>query len=148
MAGKVAIANAKLAYQHYRELIASPRWTALAGKGAHTQRLLWASTSSKNPSYRDVLYVEELIGEDTVNTIPPATFDAFRDHGTVRASLIDDIEGARLTMQQLEQTGVSMDQITDQLLIDGIDLFAEAFDRLLKATGSRIRSGPAGSVNA
>ncbi len=138
LAGKVAIANAKLAYQHYQALIASPRWGALAAKGAQTQRLLWASTSSKNPNYRDVLYVEELIGEDTVDTIPPATFDAFRNHGSVRASLIDDLEGARQTMQQLEQAGVSMDQITDQLLIDGIDLFAEAFDRLLKATGSRI----------
>ena len=146
-AGKVAIANAKLAYVHYRQLIASPRWNALADKGAQSQRLLWASTSSKNPNYRDVLYVEELIGEDTVNTIPPATFDAFRDHGAVRASLIDDIDGAKKTLQQLEETGVSLDRITDQLLSDGIDLFADAFDRLLKATGSRIRSGRSESVN-
>ena len=141
LVGKVAIANAKLAYQHYRERIASERWANLAAKGAQTQRLLWASTSSKNPNFRDVLYVEELIGEDTVNTIPPATFDAFRDHGTVRASLTDDIEGARRTMQLLDRAGVSMDRITDQLLADGIDLFADAFDRLLKATGSRISSG-------
>ena len=138
LVGKVAIANAKLAYQHYRERIASERWANLAAKGAQTQRLLWASTSSKNPNFRDVLYVEELIGEDTVNTIPPATFDAFRDHGTIRASLTDDIEGARRTMQLLDHAGVSMDRITDQLLADGIDLFADAFDRLLKATGSRI----------
>jgi len=93
-----------------------------------------------------VLYVEELIGEDTVNTIPPATFDAFRDHGRVRASLTDDIEGARNTMQALARAGLSMDTITDQLLDDGIDLFADAFDRLLKATGSRIRSGRSGQL--
>ena len=141
LAGKVAIANAKLAYVHYRQLVASTRWNALADKGAQSQRLLWASTSTKSPNYRDVLYVEELIGEDTVNTIPPATFDAFRDHGAVRASLIDDIAGARRTMQQLEDTGVSMERMTDQLLSDGIDLFAEAFDRLLKATGNRLRRG-------
>jgi transaldolase/glucose-6-phosphate isomerase len=146
LVGKVAIANAKLAYQHYRELVASNRWAALAAKGAQSQRLLWASTSSKNPSFRDVLYVEELIGEDTVNTIPPATFDAFRDHGRVRASLTDDIEGARNTMQALARAGMSMDTITDQLLDDGIDLFADAFDRLLKATGSRIRSGRSGQL--
>ena len=146
LVGKVAIANAKLAYQHYRELVASNRWAALAAKGAQSQRLLWASTSSKNPSFRDVLYVEELIGEDTVNTIPPATFDAFRDHGRVRASLTDDIEGARNTMQALARAGLSMDTITDQLLDDGIDLFADAFDRLLKATGSRIRSGRSGQL--
>jgi len=146
LVGKVAIANAKLAYQHYRELVASNRWAALAAKGAQSQRLLWASTSSKNPSFRDVLYVEELIGEDTVNTIPPATFDAFRDHGRVRASLTDDIEGARNTMQALARAGLSMDTITDRLLDDGIDLFADAFDRLLTATGSRIRSGQSGQL--
>jgi transaldolase/glucose-6-phosphate isomerase len=147
LVGRVAIANAKLAYQHFCDLVTSNRWAALAAKGAQSQRLLWASTSSKNPAFRDVLYVEELIGEDTVNTIPPATFDAFRDHGAVRASLTDDIDGARETMQSLERAGVSMDRITAQLLADGIDLFADAFDRLLKATGSRIRSGQSDSVN-
>ena len=85
MLGKVAIANGKLTYQKYQEIFSSDRWKALAAKGAQTQRVLWASTSTKNPSYRDVLYVEELIGPDTVNTIPPATFDAFRDHGKLRA---------------------------------------------------------------
>jgi transaldolase / glucose-6-phosphate isomerase len=144
VAGKVAIANAKLAYAHYRALVGSPRWSALAAKGAQTQRLLWASTSSKNPSYRDVMYVEELIGEDTVDTIPPATFDAFRDHGSVRPSLTEDLEGARETMAGLARAGISIDAITDRLLDDGIELFAEAFDRLLAATGTRLgRANPA-----
>jgi transaldolase / glucose-6-phosphate isomerase len=143
-AGKIAIANAKLAYAHYRALVASPRWSALAAKGAQTQRLLWASTSSKNPSYRDVVYVEELIGEDTVDTIPPATFDAFRDHGSVRPSLTEDLEGARETMAALARAGISIDTITDRLLDDGIELFAEAFDRLLEATGKQLgRANPA-----
>jgi transaldolase/glucose-6-phosphate isomerase len=136
--GKVAIANAKLAYRHYRDVIGGARWSALAAKGAQTQRLLWASTSSKNPSYRDVLYVEELIGEDTVNTIPPATLNAFRDHGLVRPSLTEDVDGAADTMRALARAGVSIDAITDRLLDEGIDQFADAFDRLLKATGSRL----------
>ncbi len=140
VAGKVSIANAKLAYQHYRERFMGPRWSALAEKGAQTQRLLWASTSSKNPSYRDVLYVEELIGEETVNTIPPATFDAFRDHGRVRTSLAEDLDAARQTMQTLARAGVSIDTITDRLLADGIDQFADAFARLLDATGKRLQS--------
>jgi transaldolase/glucose-6-phosphate isomerase len=147
LVGKVAIANAKLAYQHYRQLIGSPRWAALAAKGAQTQRLLWASTSSKNASFRDVLYVEELIGEDTVDTIPPATFDAFREHGRVRASLADDVEGARTTMRLLADAGVSMDRITAGLLDDGITLFADAFDRLLKATATRIQAGRPAKIN-
>ena len=147
LVGKVAIANAKLAYQHYQQLIGSPRWAALAAKGAQTQRLLWASTSSKNASFRDVLYVEELIGEDTVDTIPPATFDAFREHGRVRASLADDVEGARATMKLLADAGVSMDRITDGLLDDGITLFADAFDRLLKATATRIQAGRLAKIN-
>ena len=94
LTGKVAIANAKLTYQRYQELFSGRRWQALADRGAQTQRLLWASTGTKNPNYRDVLYVEELIGPDTVNTIPPATFDAFRDHGRPRASLVEDVESA------------------------------------------------------
>src|SRR5258706_3111301 len=133
--GKLAIANAKLTYKKYQELFGGPRWKALAAKGAQTQRLLWASTSTKNPKYRDVLYVEELIGADTVDTIPPATFDAFRDHGKLPASLTEDIPGAARHMENLAKAGISMKEVTEQLVVDGVRLFAEAFKTLLEATG-------------
>src|SRR5262245_16309178 len=132
LAGKVAIANAKLAYQRYQEIFDGPRWQALAGRGAQTQRLLWASTSARNPSYSDVVYVEELVGPDTVNTIPRATFDAFRDHGRARATLTEDIDAARDTMATVADVGVSMKQVTDELLADGVRLFSEAFAKLLQ----------------
>jgi transaldolase len=133
--GKVAIANAKVTYKKYQELFSGPRWNALKAKNAQTQRLLWASTSTKNKAYRDVIYVEELIGADTVDTIPPATFDAFRDHGKLRPSLTENVDQAFKTMSDLEKAGISMKQITDKLLVDGIKLFAEAFTELLEATG-------------
>jgi transaldolase / glucose-6-phosphate isomerase len=133
--GKVAIANAKVTYRKYQELFSGPRWSALKAKGAQTQRLLWASTSTKNKAYRDVIYVEELIGADTVDTIPPATFDAFRDHGKLRPSLTENVDQAVKTMSDLEQAGISMKEITDKLLVDGIKLFADAFNELLEATG-------------
>ena len=133
--GKIAIANARLTYKEYQELFGGPRWKALAGKGAQTQRLLWASTSTKNPKYRDVLYVEELIGADTVDTIPPATFDAFRDHGKLRKSLTEDVAGAAKTLDNLGKAGISMKEVTDKLLVDGVKLFADAFKQLLDATG-------------
>jgi transaldolase/glucose-6-phosphate isomerase len=133
--GKIAIANAKLTYKKYQELFGGARWKALAGKGAQTQRLLWASTSTKNPKYRDVLYVEELIGADTVDTIPPATFDAFRDHGKLRPSLTENVEGAAKTMADLSKAGISMKKVTDKLLVDGVKLFADAFTQVLEATG-------------
>jgi transaldolase/glucose-6-phosphate isomerase len=133
--GKIAIANARLTYKKYQELFAGPRWNALAAKGGQTQRLLWASTSTKNPKYRDVLYVEELIGADTVDTIPPATFDAFRDHGKLRPSLTENVEGAAKTMVDLGKAGISMKEVTDKLLADGVKLFADAFTTLLAATG-------------
>jgi transaldolase / glucose-6-phosphate isomerase len=133
--GKVAIANARLTYKKYQELFGGPRWKALAAKGAQTQRLLWASTSTKNPKYRDVLYVEELIGADTVDTIPPATFDAFRDHGKLRPSLTEDVPGAARHMENLAKAGISMKEVTEQLVVDGVRLFAEAFKTLLGATG-------------
>jgi transaldolase / glucose-6-phosphate isomerase len=133
--GKVAIANAKVTYKKYQELFSGPRWNALKAKNAQTQRLLWASTSTKNKAYRDVLYVEELIGADTVDTIPPATFDAFRDHGKLRPSLTENVDQAFKTMADLEKAGLSMKQITDKLLVDGIKLFADAFTELLEATG-------------
>jgi transaldolase/glucose-6-phosphate isomerase len=133
--GKVAIANARLTYKKYLELFGGPRWKSLASKGAQTQRLLWASTSTKNPKYRDVLYVEELIGADTVDTIPPATFDAFRDHGKLRPSLTENVDAAAKTMADLAKAGLSMKEVTDKLLSDGVKLFADAFTQLLAATG-------------
>jgi transaldolase / glucose-6-phosphate isomerase len=133
--GKVAIANAKLTYKKYEELFSGPRWQALASKGAQTQRLLWASTSTKNPKYRDVIYVEELIGADTVDTIPPATFDAFRDHGKLRKSLTENVPDAQQTMDNLAKAGISMKDVTDKLLVDGVKIFHESFVKLLAATG-------------
>jgi transaldolase/glucose-6-phosphate isomerase len=133
--GKVAIANARLTYKKYQELFGGSRWKALAAKGAQTQRLLWASTSTKNPKYRDVLYVEELIGADTVDTIPPATFDAFRDHGKLGPSLTENVEGAAKTMADLAKAGISMKDVTDKLLADGVKLFSDAFKTLLDAVG-------------
>ena len=131
--GRVAIANARLTYQRYKEIFRTPRWQALAAKGAQTQRLLWASTGTKNPSYRDVVYVEELIGPDTVNTVPAATFEAFRDHGRPRASLEEHLEEALDTMEVLEEVGISMQEVTDKLLNEAVKLFEEAFDKLLSA---------------
>jgi len=132
--GRVAIANAKCTYQRFKELYASPRWRRLTERGATPQRLLWASTSTKNPSYRDVIYVEELIGPDTVNTIPPATFEAFRDHGRPRASLEEHLDEAHDTMRTLARVGISMKDVTDRLLDEGVALFVEAFTKLLEAT--------------
>jgi len=129
--GKIAIANARRTYQKYQELFGGSRWKALAAKGAQTQRLLWASTSTKNPGYRDVLYVEELIGADTVDTIPPATFDAFRDHGKLRPSLTENVAGANKTMADLEAAGISMKEVTDKLLTDAVKLFQDPFRQLL-----------------
>jgi transaldolase len=131
--GKVAIANGKLAYQRYEKIFATDCWKKLAAEGAKTQRVLWASTSTKNPNYRDVMYVEELIGPDTVNTVPPNTLDAFRDHGRSRVSLTEDVPAAEQTMKTLAQLGISIDEVTDKLTDDGVRLFAEAFDKLLAA---------------
>src|SRR5246127_957554 len=131
--GKVAIANGKLTYQRYQRIFSGPRWQALAAKGAQTQRVLWASTSTKNPNYRDVIYVEELIGPDTVNTMPPATIDAFRDHGRLRKSLTEDVAGAARVMDDLARGGISIEEVTDKLTQDGVKLFADAFDKLLAA---------------
>ena len=139
--GKVAIANGKLTYQRYLKIFSGPRWDALAKKGAQTQRVLWASTSTKNPNYRDVLYVEEMIGKDTVNTIPPATLDAFRDHGKLRNSLTENIEAAQETMDSLPKAGISMKEVTDKLTRDGVKLFADAFDQLLAAVEKSSKSG-------
>jgi len=131
---KVAIANAKLAYERYQRIFSGPRWETLAAKGAQTQRVLWASTSTKNPKLRDVLYIEELIGKDTVNTIPPATYDAFRDHGVPRASLTEDVEGARTVMANLEAAGISIETVTADLVVAGVKQFEDAFTKLLAVT--------------
>ncbi|HEY5091235.1 MAG TPA: bifunctional transaldolase/phosoglucose isomerase, partial [Polyangia bacterium] len=131
LVGKVAIANAKLAYQDWKEVCGGPRWTSLAASGAHPQRLLWASTSSKDPRFRDVMYVESLIGPDTVDTIPPATLDAFRDHGKAENQLEQDIDDARQVLATLAGTGISIDDLTARLLDEGVSGFSAAFDALL-----------------
>jgi transaldolase/glucose-6-phosphate isomerase len=135
--GKVAIANAKLAYQDYKKLFSGARWEKLAAKGAKPQRLLWASTGTKNKDYSDVLYVEELIGPNTVNTVPPATLDAFRDHGKPRNSLEENIEDARRVLDELEKSGISLDAITTELVKDGVKLFADAADKLSGAVAHK-----------
>jgi transaldolase / glucose-6-phosphate isomerase len=145
--GRVAIANAKLTYQRYKELFSGPRWESLADRGAQTQRLLWASTGTKNPSYHDVMYIEELIGPDTVNTVPPATFDAFRDHGRPRASLAEDLESAADTMATLAEAGIPINEVTDKLLTEGVQLFSDAFGKLLKAVERQTREAGAGRLN-
>jgi transaldolase/glucose-6-phosphate isomerase len=139
--GKVAIANAKQAYKRYGAIFTSPRWKALAAKGAQTQRLLWASTSTKNPAYSDVLYLENLIGPDTVNTIPPATMDAFRDHGKVSRTLDADVDSADQTMSELARVSISMQEVTDRLLKEAIELFDDAFTKLLAAVDKKKASG-------
>jgi len=131
--GRAAIANAKLAYQTYGKLFSGPRWRALAEAGARTQRLLWASTGVKNPAYRDVRYIEELIGPDTVNTVPPATLNAFRDHGQVRTSLDEGVAEAAAALEALDRADISLDAVTDQLLDAGLALFVQAHDKLLGA---------------
>jgi transaldolase len=135
--GKVAIANAKMAYDWYRDFIASDRWQVLAAKGAMPQRLLWASTGTKNPDYSDVLYVDTLIGPDTVNTMPPKTMDAFRDHGTVAETLTDDVDGARHVLSEAERLGLDLDGVTDTLVEEGVASFSKSFDDLLGAIAAK-----------
>src|SRR6202046_3493944 len=137
--GKIAIANGKLTYQRYQKIFSGPRWQALAAKGAQTQRVLWASTSTKNPAYRDVIYVEEIIGPDTVDTMPPATVDAFRDHGKLRSSLAEDVAGAQKVMDDLAKAGISIKEVTTRLTNDGVKLFADAFHQLLAAVEKSIQ---------
>lgn len=129
--GKAAIANAKLAYRLFQASFSGPRWAPLAAKGARVQRPLWASTSTKNPAYRDVIYVEELIGPDTVNTLPPATLEAFRDHGEVRASVTEQVADAERALVALEASGVSLQHVTDTLLAEGLASFEQSFVTLL-----------------
>jgi transaldolase len=136
--GKLAIANAKLAYQHYLQEFAGPRWEALAARGAHPQRCLWASTSTKNPDYRDVMYVEELIGPDTVNTMPLETIKAFQDHGEVRGdTVLEDVDGARKVFERLEAAGVDYDDVVETLEAEGVQKFADSYDELLDGVRSK-----------
>ncbi|HEU5186356.1 MAG TPA: transaldolase [Gemmatimonadaceae bacterium] len=136
--GRIAIANAKLAYALFRERFASDRWRALAAKGGRVQRPLWASTSTKNPAYRDVMYVEALIGPDTVDTMPPQTIEAFRDHGIVARTVDADIERERTAIADLESVGISLASVTDKLLVDGLASFQKSFEGLLERLEQKV----------
>jgi transaldolase/glucose-6-phosphate isomerase len=135
--GKVAIANAKAAYAWYQDFVTSDRWRALAAKGAMPQRLLWASTGTKNPDYSDVLYLDTLIGRDTVNTVPPKTLDAFRDHGTAAETLTQDVEGARHVLAETDRLGLDLPGVTETLVEEGVTSFSKAFDDLLGAIAAK-----------
>ncbi len=137
--GKLGVANAKLAYQNYLETFSGPRWQPLEQQGATKQRCLWASTSTKNPEYRDVLYVEELIGPETVNTMPEETIVAFQDHGNVAETLTQDVDGARKLLDDLRAAGIDYDDVTDTLEREGVQKFADSFDELLE--GIRAKQG-------
>ena len=138
--GKIAVANSRLAYQRFLELFHGEVFADSRRRGGRVQRVLWASTSTKNPAYRDVLYVEELIGPETINTMPPDTVEAFRDHGRVRTSLTEEIEEARSQLDQLTALGVSLDDVTEELQAEGVDKFAQPFDRLLATLEDKQRS--------
>jgi transaldolase len=135
--GRLAIANAKLAYQHYKEIFSGPRWDALAARGASTQRCLWASTSTKNPEYRDVMYVEELIGPQTVNTMPKETIEAFQEHGEVRLTLEEGLDEARRLFDELGAAGIDYDDVTRVLEEEGVQKFADSFDELLEGVSAK-----------
>jgi transaldolase len=137
--GKLAIANAKLAYEHYLDIVGSERWQKLAAAGATPQRCLWASTSTKNPDYRDVLYVEELTGPDTVNTMPLETIEAFQDHGEVRNTLTEGLDDAKRLLEELARVGVDYDDVTDTLEREGVQKFSDSFEELLE--GVRAKRG-------
>ncbi len=144
--GKAAIANAKLAYVGFQRRLATDRWARLAALGARPQRMLWASTSTKNPAYSDVMYVEPLIGDLTVNTLPEKTIDAFRDHGRAAGTLTGGVDEARRTMAELAAVGIDLDEVTDQLLAEGVEKFAVPFDQLLASLAERMARQPAAAV--
>ena len=135
--GKLAIANAKLAYEHYKQTFSGERWEYLAGKGATPQRVLWASTSTKNPAYKDVLYVEELLGPDTVDTMPEETIKAYQDHGEPQPRLEQDLDGARRVFDELAAAGVSYADVTDTLEREGVEKFSDSFDELIAALAAK-----------
>src|SRR3954469_979873 len=138
--GRAAIANAQLAYRLFRQKFTGPRWEALAKLGARLQRPLWASTSTKNPEYRDVMYVEELIGPDTVDTMPPATIDAFREHGVVEKTVDRKVAAAEGLLREIEAAGISIKEVTDKLLVDGIASFQKSFDELVSGLEAKVGS--------
>lgn len=144
--GKAAIANAKLAYVGFQRRLATDRWARLAALGARPQRMLWASTSTKNPAYSDVMYVEPLIGDLTVNTLPEKTIDAFRDHGRAARTLTGGVDEARRTMAELAAVGIDLDEVTDQLLAEGVEKFAVPFDQLLASLAERMARQPAAAA--
>lgn len=147
--GKAAIANAKLAYRLFQASFSGPRWERLAARGAQRQRPLWASTSTKNPAYRDVLYVEALVGPHTVNTLPPATLEAFRDHGETRPTVTEGLDDAERTVAALEAHGISLRAVTDALLAEGLASFGKSFDTLLSGLERKragMHAGAAGSI--
>ncbi|MFG6094120.1 transaldolase [Leptolyngbyaceae cyanobacterium CCMR0082] len=137
--GKVAIANAKLAYQEYKKIIQSDRWQALVANGANVQRLLWASTSTKNPAYSDVMYVDELIGPDTVNTLPPQTIEACADHCDVNSRIESDVDAAYAVIETLPTVGIDLEQVMDELLAEGIDKFIKPFDQLMDSLVMKVK---------
>ena len=143
--GQVAIASAKMAYQIYKEIFGGARFKNLAGKGARPQRLLWASTGTKNPDYSDVKYVEALIGPDTVNTVPLETLDAYRDHGDPQARLEQDVQRAAWVLEHLPELGIHIDKVTQQLEDEGVEKFNKPFDKLME-TLAKARAGQVGTV--
>jgi transaldolase len=136
--GRAAIDNAKLAYQRFSEVFSGERWERLASQGARVQRPLWASTSTKNPAYRDVVYIEALIGPDTVNTIPRATLDAFADHGEVRRTVDTDVDAAHAELATLKELGIDLERVTNQLLVEGVEKFSKAYNQMLTAVGEKL----------
>jgi len=144
LAGRLAVANAKLAYEHWQQAFSGDRWAFLAGKGARTQRCLWASTSTKNPAYRDVLYVEELVGPDTVNTMPLETVQAFQDHGEVRDTLAAGLDEAHALLEELAAAGVDYDDIVATLEDEGVRKFSDSFDELRAGITEKLRAVAAG----
>jgi transaldolase len=135
--GKIGIANAKMAYQHFKKAFQGERWDVLVDKGARLQRVLFGSTSTKNPDYSDVMYVDGLIGPNTVNTIPPKTLEAFMDHGTVARTLDQDVDVARVQLEQLEKLGVNLDNVTRDLLDEGVEKFVRPYDKLIETIAEK-----------
>src|SRR5256886_772935 len=146
--GKAAVANAKMAYQAFVRIFNGPDFADLRAAGASVQRCLWASTGTKNPSYSDVMYIEELIGPETVNTMPQQTMMAFKEHGEVRPSLVENIEGARHSLRDLAAAGIDMDKVTSDLRVDGVKLFADSIDKLLEEIANKKQKLQQGSVGA
>jgi transaldolase len=138
--GRLAIANAKLAYEHWQQAFAGERWAPLLANGARAQRCLWASTSTKNPAYRDVLYVEELIGPDTVNTMPLETVRAFQDHGEVRDTLIENLDAAHALLEDLAAAGVDYDDVVETLETEGVQKFSDSFDELRQGIATKLEA--------